>query len=237
MQPRWEEFENAILLYRKRFDTDDLYRNFSYQDFINSPLVQQLRTNPGEVPFNEIENQVISGFLNRWGRCRIGEAQRVATSIQTEVQNLVPYLQPLNAFTIETPINFDQNLTVQGNQLTIGNAVEQCYMRLKGINGIGPTATSKLLHILHPNYFVMWDTGIRRHYRFADNAAEYVRFLQTQNEIVMQLCESFKNAKLEPPARANQGPADYLSERMDYNPPKTFAKYIDEYNWINMQVS
>ena len=41
-----------------------------------------------------------------------------------------------------------------------------------------PTATSKTLHIINPNIFIMWDDEIKAHYGFyIGSGREYVRFL------------------------------------------------------------
>ena len=47
----------------------------------------------------------------------------------------------------------------------------------------GPVAASKLMHMVIPNLFVMWDTGIRSEYRMptyyaANHARHYLRFLR-----------------------------------------------------------
>lgn len=30
-------------------------------------------------------------------------------------------------------------------------------------------------------------------------------------------------------------PANYLNTQMKYNPPKTMAKYLDEFNWVKVR--
>ncbi|HDQ22656.1 MAG TPA: hypothetical protein ENN28_01630 [Candidatus Uhrbacteria bacterium] len=77
------------------------------------------------------------------------------------------------------------------------------------IKGIKSTGTPKLLHIFAPNFFVMWDSYIRKYYKFKKGDAEdYFNFLK-----MMQ--QNFKHLKIN-------------KKRM------TLAKAIDEYNYIKI---
>jgi hypothetical protein len=42
---------------------------------------------------------------------------------------------------------------------------------------VGPTSASKVLHIIAPRFFVMWDSRIRRLYRVGTSSRSYVRFI------------------------------------------------------------
>jgi len=53
-------------------------------------------------------------------------------------------------------------------------------------------------------------------------------------EIANQVHTSFREAKLNPPRTAKPNPANYLSQQLKYNPPKTMAKFLDEYNWVTI---
>lgn len=229
----WDKFRRAVLSYKDKFGSADLYRGFSYQDFMHGQLLQQLRTNPDAVPPNEIQDQVIGGFLNRWGSCRLKNTEQLASGIRGSVIKLRHNLKALNEFRIET-VDFEKKIDVNKEELQLSQVIDRCYENLNNIKGVGPTVTSKLLHSLQPALFVMWDNNILPHYHQNDQqvkntGAGYCVFLQIMQQIAMDVRRGFQSAVLD---AANQDPADYLSKRMGYNPPKTMAKYLDEYNWM-----
>jgi len=226
----WNEFAWAAFLYKTMTGEDNVYQDLVKQE----QFLKNLRTNPAGVEPAKIQGQVIE-FLNRW-RCRTPNNQEAAEAILDALRILQPYLQALSAFEIET-VDFDYTITVNGNQITVHEAIARCYESLIKVHRIGTTTTSKLLHILQPNLFVMWDWKILDHYQqgnqqVQDSGAGYYAFLQEMQNTGRQVSQSFKKAI--PPGEADQCPATYLSVKLEYNPPKTMAKYLDEYNWVTI---
>jgi hypothetical protein len=77
---------------------------------------------------------------------------------------------------------------------------------------VGPTATAKVLHLMVPDLFMIWDAKIRVDYGFGNTGKEYVRFLiNMQNWI----------KKLRP-----------ILEKMQKDYGKSPTKIVDDYNWI-----
>lgn len=95
----------------------------------------------------------------------------------------------------------------------------------------GPTATSKVLHIINPELFIMWDDAIRLHYWIQDNeiidsGRGYSFFLIETKRIATRLVEECRE-------RLNiTDSALWLSERLNINPPHSLVKLIDEFNWL-----
>ncbi len=95
----------------------------------------------------------------------------------------------------------------------------------------GPTATSKLLHIINPDLFIMWDDGIRIRYwiqnnEIFDSGRGYCLFLIETKRIAERLVEECRE-------RFNMNdPASLLSERLNINPSHSLLKFIDEFNWL-----
>lgn len=85
------------------------------------------------------------------------------------------------------------------------------------IRTMGDTAASKFLHVLLPESFVMWDNNIKP---FANG---YEDFLIEMHALAKRLSQ--------------QAPVDsdsieeHLRQHLAYGRRKTFAKYLDEYNW------
>ena len=81
---------------------------------------------------------------------------------------------------------------------------------------IGQTATSKILHIINPQLFPMWDTKIRGKYRlYSGSASDYIDFMtETQRWL--------SNDELKHELEA-------FSKRFK----KSKLKILDQYNWYN----
>jgi len=89
--------------------------------------------------------------------------------------------------------------------------IEECYQRLKSI--VGPTSTSKILHLICPTFFPMWDVDIRKkvnieskslgngkiddtkegYYKFI---IEIQKFLIKYDKILLELSEKYNKPKL-----------------------------------------
>jgi hypothetical protein len=77
---------------------------------------------------------------------------------------------------------------------------------------VGPTATSKVLHIATPDLFMIWDREIRNSYGFQDSGKEYLPFLANMQNWLKKLGTTVENLQNE------------------YG--KSCTKIIDEYNWM-----
>jgi len=90
----------------------------------------------------------------------------------------------------------------------------------------GHTGASKILHVLYPNFFVMWDSGIRENYGFGSSGYEYVRFLSKMQEMIkLVLLEYAKDMGV-----SIDIAREMFIKDCDGYPP---TKVIDEYNFIN----
>lgn len=233
IMPTWNEFAWATFLY-SHVDYDPDYQTLMKQ----TQLLNLLRTNPNQLEIDVIQKQVIKGFLNRW-KCRIPNNPKSANAIRTTLKELSPYLQEINKLKIED-IDFSKNVNVNDNTITIGQVIEHCYTMVRNIGfKFGATATSKLLHIIQPKLYVMWDKEILKHYRkldrhVSDGGQGYRVYLELMKLMSNQIITNFQVASLNPERQLNQDPATYISVQMNYNPPKTLAKYLDEFNYITI---
>lgn len=86
----------------------------------------------------------------------------------------------------------------------------------------------------------MWDAPIlsdfqkQNHLGADDSGTVYVAYLQNMQEIAHQVTQDFARTALHPPAQPGETPSAYLSTRLNYDPPKTMTKYLDEYKWITI---
>jgi len=57
--------------------------------------------------------------------------------------------------------------------------IKKAFTKLANIKGIQKTGTPKLMHLIAPKVFVMWDAYIRNHYGFKKgDADDYINFLK-----------------------------------------------------------
>jgi len=60
--------------------------------------------------------------------------------------------------------------------------MKQVYSRLSAVKGVEYTGGSKVMHLLNPKLFLIWDTAMREHYGYSDATAneylEYHKLLQ-----------------------------------------------------------
>ncbi len=77
------------------------------------------------------------------------------------------------------------------------------------------TATSKALHLVAPDFFVMWDDPIRNFYEFNDEGKEYQKFIVNMNLWINALNPTITS----------------LSEQFK----KTKTKILDEFNWYRIR--
>jgi hypothetical protein len=224
----WEEFSSAVFRYREIADYDQ-----SYEEIMNNKgFIKSLRTSPGLQ-----EMQKIIEFLNRW-RCRIKsgtESEKSLLSVILEDLSLLSFLRNYNI----KYVNFDEAVHENNFILKIEDLITLIYIKFRGVDfKFGSTATAKILHILVPELFVMWDNAIFNYYRgvderVSDSGPGYVYFLILMKKLAVSVNNNYQSAEIDHSVKS-KGPASYLSMIIDCKPPKTLAKFLDEYNWVTI---
>jgi len=114
-----------------------------------------------------------------------------------------------------------------------GNAVKrifECIYELKPAVSEEAIATvaSKVMHLLKPKLFVMWDTKIIGFYKCPPNAEGYLEFLVEMKKLAGQL-QSHLNRIKEKAEELRKVAGEAYG--MELCSEKSLAKLIDEYNW------
>lgn len=139
------------------------------------------------------------------------------------------------------------------NSDNVCGIITHLYNGLSGIKSIKATSASKILHILRPELFVMWDNEISKHYQPNSNmdkgAESYIQFLKRMQVIIKDLqAHNAQIAKLlsRLVVRFFEGNLEILDSTIDKeriiqlkksidflnSGGITLPKFIDEYNWI-----
>ena len=201
--------------------------NQAYLNVIgNGQFLERLRYHPLDLDVNEIRNILVE-FLNKW-KCRLRNYDNVtASNLRNCIVDIHPELSILQNhsilnFNFETHDNRERIERIFNSFLFYGSPIAKNF---------GPTATSKVLHIINPDLFVMWDDAIRLRYwiqnnEIIDSGRGYYFFLFETKRIAEGLVEEC-GERLNLP-----DPASWLSERLNITPPHSLVKFIDEFNWL-----
>ena len=214
----FERLAWAALFYHNMENYDEPYRELLQK----SEIILTLRTNPNNLLRDQVKDNIIKGFLLRWGCRPLQATDKLAECIieaTIKIQNSLQWLNDKKLI----------DLDLAGND----NAIKDCYQTMVNIrNGFSHTAASKFLHVISPELFVIWDGPMRKHYKkyydIAESAEGYFEYMkQMKEDLIQKVLPSFSKAN-------NECPAAFLSEKLKIDPPKTLVKYLDEYNWITI---
>ncbi|WP_456372518.1 adenosylcobinamide amidohydrolase [Methanocaldococcus sp.] len=166
----------------------------------------------------EIAFKYIVRFLELWGVNRTPISLKQLIEVIESVKN---DLKKLNGKKLIS-LNDEERLNIDEHKEDIKNL----YTELKGVDGVGDTAVSKILHLLNPDVFVMWDEEIRKHYGIKNPTAEkYIEFMKMMQNLGLKFLEDY--------AKYNNIDLKDAEEKIlnDYK-NKPLSKLIDEYNWL-----
>lgn len=138
----WTKFAWCAFLYRAINGGDRDYQCLM-QDVV---FLETIRNDPSKVRWIDIRDKLITGFLNKW-KTRVSKSEPTARALKAQIVAIHPFLASLSPADIDT-VDFGQLVTVTSATITISDAIKECYDRMLGVKGIGPTATGKILHVL-----------------------------------------------------------------------------------------
>lgn len=165
---------------------------------------------------SESDAKFLLQFLNQWKSRRPANLVGViASTLPTVVRRLGP--------TLESALD-DADLDDE-----VFLASELAFDTLISLQHVGPTTASKILGVLNPQFFVMWDGPIQQLYFHWEkrNGHAYSLFM-----------EEMRNSALSIVADADKKgvlcPADAISNEICQQPPFTLAKFINDYVWLTV---
>lgn len=192
-----QKFEEHLDLWRELYIIDDL---------LYSKIIADLRVH-AVTP--KIAYSHIIRFLGLWGvgQSAVGIDPRQLAKRINELRPKLAGLEPL------LKLNLDKQ----------AGLIEDMFKQLSAIKNIGPTSTSKILHLLKPETFVMWDAEIAKCYNVSMNEKGYVEFLGKMKNMLVELLEEYSRER---------GWSDAEARLTSKYGGKSLAKLIDEYNWL-----
>lgn len=182
-------------------------RDTSYDDILTKPFWRNL----SQLKPKDVEE--ILKFLNKW-KCRLPYSckHQLLNSLSRQIPQFVNSLQRSRLESITLSQN-TQNIII--NAYNILNSV------------IKPTGTSKVLHLINPELFPMWDQkiaeayGIKPNQRTGDN---YVKFMEKIQNILKKLINKIN--------KNNPQLAIQKIKSSTFQGKYSLLKIIDEYNYM-----
>ena len=167
----------------------------------------------------------VVGFLNRSG-CRLKRSLELVDGIQGAHREVIDRLRALDGLTLW---DYDPGelILVRGQKLEARKVVLEVFQRFRDVGlHFRETAASKLLHMLNPFLFIMWDKAIAKAYGVSRTPWGYVHeFMpftrEKANQVIDSYMEEYGTTREEAVCKLNA-----------YRPHKTLAKLLDEYDWI-----
>ena len=167
--------------------------------------------------------RVIRPFLIQWGMMGrvVGRQGLEWKRLGRTLQNLEGEFQKLRGKRL---------LLAKLDEEQVASAIKNIYRKLDPIPYLGsPTTVSKILHLLNPELFVMWDNDIRKGYKkknrlIRDTPEGYLEFLK---ETRKELKEALGDRQQE----TGKVLGEIEQEIRHRYKNKTLARIVDEYNW------
>jgi hypothetical protein len=182
--------------------------NKEYDKTYMNSINKMSQTNLGSLNQKDVES-ILNPFFLRWGKMSRVLGFVGVKQIGKILKEMNDDLSDFRYYSLEKDL--ERSSKVETIYDRIMNS--QFKSDLGEIKRICPTAASKALHLVAPDFFMMWDDPIRKYNGFNDSGEEYQRFLVNMkhwieciNPIVTDLSQKLGKAK---------------------------TKIIDEYNWYN----
>ena len=163
-------------------------------------------------------------FLNRW-KCRL--SYDCISSLAGTLREASESLLKFKSYRLEE-VSFD---SLVDHLDDIKNVFRRIASVRAGAKTVGATATSKILHLVNPRLFMMYDRNIRHGYGYSDDEVGYGRFVRYMKSFADALIHEYSSARNIP---VNSVFSSLVSECKSR--ATTIPKLLDEYNWVKFNL-
>lgn len=165
---------------------------------------------------SEADAKRLLTFLNQWKSRR---PYRMAHKLAAALPKIACHLAPLSDVGIESGELGDATF----------DSAKLAFDGLMSMSGVGPTTASKILGVLNPSLFVMWDSDIQQKYFNWQK-----RDGQTYSIFLKEMQNSARSIMADAHQQGIEEPAVVISESIRQDPPFTLAKFINDYVWLTV---
>lgn len=234
-----EELREAKITYEELFKAAETFGKtpeaggdawISARIFIDRENLLNLQT-------KEVRRRVI-GFLNKW-HCRLPVSDELAENIREAYRKSIPLLEALENETLEN-FEFEKRIDIKGEEYTNRQVLLEVFMNFCNIRytralstcNLSGVCASKLLSLINPGLFVMWDTPICEAYAIKASSEPRARDKQYVPEFFPLMKQ-----------KANDAIDSYMKDKKcsrneaikainSFRKWRPLAKLLDEYNWV-----
>lgn len=225
---------NPSISYRRSMKYQELFdgvkcfeHDLWFGDMVYFDTLQELKTVQDDVRTLTLDTvkDVVKIYLYQWGQMarQVGQADADWVGLW---KALVGKAGPLNALMGTSFLDSHDQIFYAG--------LEDIYNGVFA-RRIGDTSVSKILHLVNPQLFVMWDGPIRTKLRRTHNLKRYEEYLQLSKN---QVLEAMNEIGVSVEADLVERISNDLASDSSLNPmiptlcrEKTLAKLTDEYWW------
>ena len=209
----------------KSFEKDPEARNY---DWIQARRFVDWK-NLHNLPTGEIKSRVI-GFLNKW-HCRLPVTDELAENIKEAYRKSMPLLKALENKALED-FEFEKKIDIDGKEYANEEILHEVFMNFCQVGyQFRGVAASKVLSLINPHLFVMWDTSISEAYGIRDSSNPHVRdkqyvpvFIHRMKQKANSVIDSYMKDK----KCSRREAVEVINNFREWKP---LAKLLDEYNW------
>jgi len=179
-----------------------------------------------ETAKNHYVEEVVLAFPNKWSTRIPGDCVPKLTSALKQWSG---FFKLLRGQTLPT-VDFCRRFNLGQQTQTLTELITMCFESISTIKAgkrtVGFTGTSKILHMILPDMFVMCDDRIANGYGFAQNAKGYTRFLVEMSGLARAIVDEYcRDHKAEPSVAVSE------ILKMCRDEGKPFTKTLDEFNY------
>ena len=173
--------------------------------------------------WNDVDS--LDRFLLAYGTVRTLPPERVRRKKLTKMMQVLPrYMSKIHELKLEDADLDDSKL--RRSAYNLYSLVNESLRTARVIHN--PTAVGKILHVLQPELFVIWDNVIRVPRQFGGSFDEYWRYLKTARDGITEAFTDFKSK--DPEATTESIEANLYESRL-----KPITKLYDEACWAMVQ--
>lgn len=198
-------------------------RNYPRSEKIEESYKQTLKRKDIWGKLEEIDDSKMNDalkFLNSWG-CRLSYS--CCSNLTKMIRGSSVLLSKFHEHHLDN-INWD-------SLLIDSEAIEEAFEKIASIQAgrrtVGATATSKIMHMVNPNFFMICDHEIRYDYGCSDNALGYVNFMWRMKLFADVVIREYSTKRNMPVKSVFSNLVTECKSNAT-----TLPKLLDEYNWV-----
>lgn len=212
----WNDFSRIIDIHIKKYPNDP-----NYFDWLNNGVWGNWRKGS----LTEKDVNIIIEFLKNWKMGRVlGKIRKKVGNENFISSNIELAEKTSSLFGLSN--NYEFNYEVL-NFTELRSLVIELFSDISHL--LKSTSASKILHMVNPNLFIMWDEKIRNYWGCEENENGYMNFLIRMNLEYRELINNFAKIEQLSIAEADKNFLQNLNQRIERNIPIT--RWVDIYNW------